>query len=91
MKLAWAIIAHKIQGQTISNVEWVQELQHLVIINSVQKENIYPSEQAMAELEIMNLNTLNSNQSSSYFDLKLVSVNIRSLRKHMVYLIKEPL
>ena len=44
----------------------------------------------MAELDIMNLNTLNSNQSSSYFDLKLVSVNIRSLRKHMVYRIKEP-
>ena len=68
----------------------VQELEQLVIINTVQKDKIYPSPQAMAELENMNSNALNSNHSNTYLDLKIVSVNIRSLRKHIVDLIKEP-
>jgi exonuclease III len=68
----------------------VQELQQLVIINSVRKDKIYPSPQAMAELERINLNAFNRNPSSNHLDLKIVSVNIRSLRKHMVDLIKEP-
>ena len=36
----------------------VQELRQLIIIDSVQKEKIYPSEKAMAELEEINHNAL---------------------------------
>ena len=38
----------------------------------------------------MNSNALNRKHSSTDIDLKLVSINIRSLRKHMVDLISEP-
>ena len=38
----------------------------------------------------MNLNALNTNDCSTYLGQKIVSMNIRSLRKHMVDLIKEP-
>ena len=69
----------------------VQELQQLVVIDCVQKEKMYPSEKTMAELERMKLNMLNSNTHLTSFNLNLVSVNIRSLRKHIVDFIREPL
>ena len=56
----------------------------------MQRDKIYPSPQALAELEKMNSNALNSKQNSTDSDLKLVSINIRSLRKHMVDLISKP-
>ena len=69
----------------------VQDLKQLiVVIDSVQKDKIYPSEKAMEELQKMNQNVLSSNSSKPSCSMKLVSVNIRSLNKHIEDLIQEP-
>ena len=46
--------------------------------------------QAMDELENMNLNSLNNKNKITSHNMKLVSVNIRSLRNSFEDLIEEP-
>ena len=77
-------------AQTYVMLSRVQELQQLVIIDSVNTEKIYPSINAMEELENMHTKVINSLKIPELFDLYLVSLNIRSLRKHFVDLVSEP-
>ena len=77
-------------AQTYVMLSRVQELEQLIIIESVKREKIYPSSSAINELENMNKNAINSNQELKSYDMKIVSLNIRSLKKHMIDLIKEP-
>ena len=77
-------------AQTYVMLSRVQELEQLIIIESVKREKIYPSTSAINELEKMNKKAINSNKDLKLYDLKMVSLNIRSLKKHMIDLIKEP-
>ena len=77
-------------AQTYVMLSRVQELQQLIIIDSVNTEKIYPSSLAMDELDNMNAKVNYSKIDTVLLDLNLVSLNIRSLRKHFVDLIKEP-
>ena len=110
LKLAWAITAHKIQGQTVAAplslvvdmtkvfeaaqtyvmLSRVQELNQLYIVKSVKREKIYPDAKALAEYEQMKLKALKRKHINNNFILKITSLNIRSLKKHMVDLISEP-
>ena len=110
LKLAWAITAHKIQGQTVAAplslvvdmtkvfeaaqtyvmLSRVQELNQLYIVKSVMRGKIYPDVKALAEYEQMKLKALKRKHINNNFILKIISLNIRSLKKHMVDLISEP-
>ena len=68
----------------------VQELEQLIIINAVNEEKIYPSSQALLELDKMNLKALNRTRENITSGFKLISLNIRSLKKHLSDLIGEP-
>ena len=110
LKLAWAITAHKIQGQTIKKpnmliadlsrvfeaaqayviLSRIQDLNQLVLLGDVFSEKIYPSSQAIAELENMRRRTYVSAKTHTENRLKLVSLNIRSIRSHFADLFSEP-
>ena len=66
------------------------ELEQLVIINSVPTDKIYPSPQAMAEVEKMNYKAFNWINEITNLEFKIVSLNIRSRKKHLVDLNGEP-
>ena len=110
IKLAWAITAHKIQGQTISKpnklivdlskvfeaaqayvmLSRVQDIEQLIIIDSVPREKIYPSSQALDELARMNKKAMNRKTFILETHLVINSLNVRSLRKHLVDIASEP-
>ena len=68
----------------------VQESQQLIILNSLPVEKIYPSTKAMEELDKMNKKALNRRQPEVQVDIKIISINIRSLRKHFQDLVNDP-
>ena len=70
-------------AQTYVMLSRVQELQQVIIIDCVYKEKIYPSSQAMNELDNMNAKSMNLRVTQGPLDLNLVSLNIRSLSKHV--------
>lgn len=110
IKLAWAISAHKIQGQTckkpaklIVNLQRVFEpaqayvmmsrvenIEQLIIINDVCPKKIYANDDAVKELERLNDAGTDCDNEVEAANLRIMSLNIRSLPKHFVDLIKEP-
>ena len=110
LKLAWAVTAHKIQGQTVPKpnmliadlskvkqpaqayvmLSRIQELKQLIMIDGVHQDRIYPSLQAMDELEKMNVRSQNNKNIITSCNMKLVSVDIRTMRKHFEDLVEEP-
>ena len=66
----------------------VESLNQLIIINDVCSEKIYSSKLALEELE--RLNSCRGDAQVLSHNLSLMSINIRSLQKHFLDLIKEP-
>ena len=50
----------------------------VIMLNSVPREKIYPSSQALGQVERMNKIALNRKEIEKTFDDKIISINIRS-------------
>ena len=65
----------------------IQNLNQLVIVESIEKKFIYPSPKAMQQFKQMNIKAEKAIDKSTF---KYSSINIRSLRKHYIDLVEEP-
>ena len=66
----------------------IQELKQLIMIDGVHQDRIYPSLQAMDELEKLNVRSQNNKNIITSCNMKLVSVDIRTMRKHFEDLVE---
>ena len=77
-------------AQTYVMLSRVQSLEQLIIIDSVLPEKIYPSSQALEEPQKTSNRAVNQKmtENDNYFVSN--SLNIRSLKKHLIDIVNEP-
>ena len=114
IKMAKAVTAHKIQGQSIPKplkvamdikgtfakaqgyvmLSRVEDINQLIIMDSITTKNIEPHPGAKEELKMMNNRSLNNNQTPWKKEdpaaVKVAALNIMNLRNNMSYLRGDP-